>query len=101
MMIIGGRDGAVQLADHYAIAPDAEVYDDDAMQDHDDGLSIHKSNVHVSNTSEDDVASVVAQIPDTGTDTDADADGVPSGEASWQGCGLITEFEATCAEKRR
>ena len=25
-MIIGGRDGAVQLADHYAIALDAGVY---------------------------------------------------------------------------
>ena len=41
MMIIGGRDGAVQLADHYAIAPDAKVYNDNAVQDHDDGLPIH------------------------------------------------------------
>ena len=63
MMIIGGRDGAVQLADHYAIAPDAGVYGDDAVQDHDDGLPIHQGHVQVGPRSEDDVASVGAQIP--------------------------------------
>ena len=63
MMIIGGRDGAVQLADHYAIAPDAGVYGDDAVQDHDDGLPIHQDHVQVGPRSEDDIASVGAQIP--------------------------------------
>ena len=63
MMIIGGRNGAVQLTDHYAIAPDAEVYDDDATQDLDDGASNHQSNVHVGPGSEDDGASDGAQIP--------------------------------------
>ena len=47
MMIIGGRDGALQLADHYAIAPDAGVYNSNTMQDHDDGPTIHQSNVDV------------------------------------------------------
>lgn len=39
MMAIGDRDGDVQLADHYAIAPDAGVYSDGAVQgtlQHDD-----------------------------------------------------------------
>ena len=32
MMAIGSRDGAVQLADHNAIAPDAGVYDDEVVR---------------------------------------------------------------------
>ena len=54
MMIVGGRYGAVQLSDHYAIAPDAGVYDFDDMQDHDDGLLIHQSHVQVGPRSEND-----------------------------------------------
>ena len=47
MMVTGGNDRAVQLADHYAIAPDAGVYGDDAMHDHDDSLPIYQSYVQV------------------------------------------------------
>ena len=63
MMMFGGREGAVQLADHYAIAPDTGVYGDDAVQDHDDGLPIHRGHVQVGPRSENDLTSVGAQIP--------------------------------------
>ena len=62
-MIRCGRNGAVQLADHDLIAPDAGVHDDDAMQDHDDGPTIHQSNVDVNPGSEDDISFVDAQMP--------------------------------------
>ena len=84
MMAIGSRGGAVQLADHNAIAPDAGVYDDDEVVRGCEQVNDQSNGMNDDMHSNDGAPAIVLEYPPGSfTGTNALADTVSSSEASW------------------